>query len=328
MSPDVLDDVPPSPPSTPLAAAPVPVAGVVPFSSVDWPGKLAATVFLRGCPWRCPYCHNPDLQAAAGTVGRCVAAGTGSGAGVPELIGGRWREVLDLLDSRRGLLDAVVITGGEPTMHRGLGEAIDAVRAAGFGVGLHTSGCYPGALEDVLRDHRPDWIGLDVKADPRDAEAYAAVAYGGAQFGGAEGGGAQLSAGDKVLRSLRLIVEALGAHQTAGDFPPLSLEVRTTVWPDSPAVAGLRGIADMLAETLGELPTGTSPDAALSKRPGAVRPALTWAIQKARPDGVSPDAAAAADFRADRPSWAAELDALVYDARERLRGTPVTVIAR
>ena len=240
-------------------------------------------------------------------MGRCVAAGAGSGAGVPELIGGRWREVLDLLDSRRGLLDAVVITGGEPTMHRGLGEAIDAVRAAGFGVGLHTSGCYPGALEDVLRDHRPDWIGLDVKADPRDAEAYAAVAYGGAQFGGAEGGGAQLS---------------------AGDFPPLSLEVRTTVWPDSPAVAGLRGIADMLAETLGELPTGTSPDAALSKRPGAVRPALTWAIQKARPDGVSPDAAAAADFRADRPSWAAELDALVYDARERLRGTPVTVIAR
>lgn len=312
MSPDVLDDVPPSPPSTPLAAAPVPVAGVVPFSSVDWPGKLAATVFLRGCPWRCPYCHNPDLQAAVGTVGRCVAAGAGSGAGVPELIGGRWREVLDLLDSRRGLLDGVVFTGGEPTMHRGLGEAIEVVRAAGFGVGLHTSGCYPGALEDVLRDHRPDWIGLDVKADPRDAEAYAAVAFGGAQFGGAKGGGAQLSAGDKVLRSLRLIVEALGAHQTAGDFPPLSLEVRTTVWPDSPAVAGLPGIAEMLSETLA----------------GSPSPAVTWAIQKARPDGVSPDAAAATDFRADRPGWAAELDALVYDARERLRGTPVTVIAR
>ena len=341
MSPDVLDDVPPSPSSTPLAAAPVPVAGVVPFSSVDWPGKLAATVFLQGCPWRCPYCHNRDLQAAAGTVGRCVAAGAGSGAGVPELIGGRWREVLDLLDSRRGLLDGVVFTGGEPTMHRGLGEAIDAVRAAGFGVGLHTSGCYPGALEDVLRDHRPDWIGLDVKADPRDAEAYAAVAYGGAQFGGAEGGGAQLSAGDKVLRSLRLIVESLGAHPSpdisptmgqgktpAADLPPLSLEVRTTVWPDSPAVAGLPGIADMLAETLGELATGSSPGAALSKRPGTVRPALTWAIQKARPDGVSPDAAAAADFRADRPGWAAELYALVDDARERLRGTPVTVIAR
>ncbi|SQB95946.1 radical SAM protein [Corynebacterium xerosis] len=328
MSPDVLDDVPPSPPSTPLAAAPVPVAGVVPFSSVDWPGRLAATVFLQGCPWRCPYCHNPDLQAAVGTVGRCAGAGAGSGAGVPELIGGRWREVLDLLDSRRGLLDGVVFTGGEPTMHRGLGEAIEVVRAAGFGVGLHTSDCYPGALEDVLRDHRPNWIGLDVKADPRDAETNAAVAYGGAQFGGAEGGGAQLSAGDKVLRSLRLIVEALGAHQTAGDFPPLSIEVRTTVWPDSPAVTGVPGIADMLAETLGELATGSSPGAALSKRPGAVRPALTWAIQKARPDGVSPDAAAAASFRADRPGWAAEFDALVDDARDRLRGTPVTVIAR
>ena len=314
----MLDDVPPSPPSTPLAAAPVPVAGVVPFSSVDWPGRLAATVFLQGCPWRCPYCHNPGLQATAPCEG-----GVGDGAGEVS-----WAGFVDLLGRRRGLLDGVVFTGGEPTMHRGLGAAIDEVHVLGFDVGLHTSGCYPEALGRILDDHRPDWIGLDVKADPRDAEAYAAVAYGGAQLGGAEGGGAQLSAGDKVLRSLRLIVEALGAHQTAGDFPPLSLEVRTTVWPDSPAVTGVPGIADMLAETLGELATGSSPGAALSKRPGAVRPALTWAIQKARPDGVSPDAAAAADFRADRPSWAAELDALVYDARERLRGTPVTVIAR
>ena len=315
---DSLYDVPAPPPSPGPAVAPVPVAGVVPFSSVDWPGRLAATVFLQGCPWRCPYCHNPGLQATAPCEG-----GVGDGAGEVS-----WAGFVDLLGRRRGLLDGVVFTGGEPTMHRGLGAAIDEVHVLGFDVGLHTSGCYPEALGRILDDHRPDWIGLDVKADPRDAEAYAAVAYGGAQLGGAEGGGAQLSAGDKVLRSLRLIVEALGAHQTAGDFPPLSLEVRTTVWPDSPAVAGLRGIADMLAETLGELPTGTSPDAALSKRPGAVRPALTWAIQKARPDGVSPDAAAAADFRADRPGWAAELDALVYDARERLRGTPVTVIAR
>lgn len=316
---DSLYDVPAPPPSPAPAVAPVPVAGVVPFSSVDWPGRLAATVFLQGCPWRCPYCHNPGLQAAAGTVGRCVAAGAGSGAGVPELIGGRWREVLDLLDSRRGLLDAVVITGGEPTMHRGLGEAIDAVRAAGFGVGLHTSGCYPGALEDVLRDHRPDWIGLDVKADPRDAEAYAAVAFGGAGFGAADSGaggsggadfgssghgadhftGAQLATGGKVLRSLRMIVDAL----------PGRLEVRTTVWPDSPAVAGLPGIAEMLAEISRVAP-------------------LTWAIQKARPDGVSPEAAAAASFRADRPGWAAEFDGLVADARATLHDSAVTVIGR
>lgn len=309
MSPDVLDDVPPSPPSTPLAAAPVPVAGVVPFSSVDWPGKLAATVFLQGCPWRCPYCHNPGLQATAPCEG-----GVGDGAGEVS-----WAGFVDLLGRRRGLLDGVVFTGGEPTMHRGLGAAIDEVHVLGFDVGLHTSGCYPEALGRILDDHRPEWIGLDVKADPRDAEAYAAVAFGGAGFGAADSGaggsggadfgssghgadhftGAQLATGGKVLRSLRMIVDAM----------PGRLEVRTTVWPDSPAVAGLPGIAEMLAEISRVAP-------------------LTWAIQKARPDGVSPDAAAAANFRADHPGWATEFDALVADARESLVGAPVTVICR
>lgn len=299
MSLDSLYDVPAPPPSPAPAVAPVPVAGVVPFSSVDWPGRLAATVFLQGCPWRCPYCHNPGLQATAPCEG-----GVGDGAGEAP-----WTGFVGLLGRRRGLLDGVVFTGGEPTMHRGLGAAIDEVHELGFDVGLHTSGCYPEALGRILDDHRPEWIGLDVKADPRDAEAYAEVAFGGAVFGDADSGGAgfdrtaftgaQLATGGKVLRSLRMIRESM----------PGRLEVRTTVWPDSPAVAGLPGIAEMLAEISRVAP-------------------LTWAIQKARPDGVSPDAAAAADFRADRPGWAAELDALVYDARERLRGTPVTVIAR
>ena len=290
---DWLYDVPAPPPSPAPAVAPVPVAGVVPFSSVDWPGRLAATVFLQGCPWRCPYCHNPGLQATAPCEG-----GVGDGAGEVS-----WAGFVDLLGRRRGLLDGVVFTGGEPTMHRGLGAAIDEVHVLGFDVGLHTSGCYPEALGRILDDHRPEWIGLDVKADPRDAEAYAEVAYGGADFVSSGHGtdhftGAQLATGGKELRSLRMIRESM----------PGRLEVRTTVWPDSPAVAGLPGIAEMLAEISGVAP-------------------LTWAIQKARPDGVSPDAAAAASFRADRPGWATEFDGLVADARERLRGTPVTVIA-
>ena len=291
---DSLYDVPAPPPSPAPAVAPVPVAGVVPFSSVDWPGRLAATVFLQGCPWRCPYCHNPGLQATAPCEG-----GVGDGAGEVS-----WAGFVDLLGHRRRLLDGVVFTGGEPTMHRGLGAAIDEVHVLGFDVGLHTSGCYPEALGRILDDHRPEWIGLDVKADPRDAEAYAEVAYGGADFVSSGHGtdhftGAQLATGGKELRSLRMIRESM----------PGRLEVRTTVWPDSPAVAGLPGIAEMLAEISGVAP-------------------LTWAIQKARPDAVSPDAAAAASFRADRPGWATEFDGLVADARATLRDSAVTVVGR
>lgn len=309
MSAELLDDGPPAPPSPAPPAAPVPVAGVVPFSSVDWPGTLSATVFLQGCPWRCPYCHNPDLQDAA----RCGDVG----AAANDL---EWRGIVDLLESRRGLLDGVVFTGGEPTMHRGLGAAIDAVHAMGFGVGLHTSGCYPAVVEQLLREHRPEWIGLDIKADPRDAGAYAEVAYGAADYGGARFTPAQLATGDKVLRSLRMIVGAMSEGT-----PPLDLEVRTTVWPDSPAVAGLPGIAGMLADVVSGTPAPPPGD---DRSSGPSRPALTWAIQKARPDGVSPDAAAAAGFRADRPGWAAEFDALVADARDRLRDHPVTILAR
>ena len=291
---DSLYDVPAPPPSPAPAVAPVPVAGVVPFSSVDWPGRLAATVFLQGCPWRCPYCHNPGLQATAPCEG-----GVGDGAGEVS-----WAGFVDLLGRRRGLLDGVVFTGGEPTMHRGLGAAIDEVHVLGFDVGLHTSGCYPEALGRILDDHRPEWIGLDVKADPRDAEAYAEVAYGGADFVSSGHGtdhftGAQLATGGKELRSLRMIRESM----------PGRLEVRTTVWPDSPAVAGLPGIDEMLAKISGVAP-------------------LTWAIQKARPDGVSPDAAAAASFRADSPGWATEFDGLVADARATLRDSAVTVVGR
>ncbi len=311
MSPDSLCDV---------APAPVPVAGVVPFSSVDWPGALAATLFLQGCPWRCPYCHNPVLRDAA----KCGDVG----AAAHDL---EWRGVLDLLGERRGLLDAVVFTGGEPTMHRGLGTAIDAVHDMGFAVGLHTSGCYPEALGRIVRDHRPEWIGLDVKADPRDAQAYARVAYGGGEAGRGFAP-AQLAAGAKVLRSLEIVAGAMmgaapGAMAGAEPVPDgagarrPALEVRTTVWPDSPAVAGVPGIADVLAGVAAEV--GAEPGAELDGKA-----AFTWAIQKARPDGVSPDAEAAAGFRADRPGWADEFDELVAGARERLRGTSVAVIGR
>ena len=133
-----------------------PVAGLVRLSTVDWPGRLAAVVFLQGCPWRCTYCHNPDLIDA-----RRPGA-------TP------WRDVLTFLDRRRGLLDGVVFSGGEPTLQPALGRAVDDVRDRGFGVGLHTGGAWPGRLAALLP--RLDWVGLDVKHLP---ERYADITGAG-----------------------------------------------------------------------------------------------------------------------------------------------------
>ena len=120
------------------------VAGLTRLSTTDFPGRLAAVVFVQGCPWRCRYCHNPELQS------RCRA---------PSL---SWQAVLDFLDHRQGLLDGVVFSGGEPTVDRHLGTAIEHARQRGFKVGLHTAGIYPDRLRTLLP--KIDWVGFDVKA--------------------------------------------------------------------------------------------------------------------------------------------------------------------
>lgn len=120
------------------------VGGLTPFSATDYPGKLAAVVFVQGCPWRCGYCHNPHLQAR-----------TPDGA-MP------WRDVLTLLRRRVGLVDAVVFSGGEACMDPQLARAMQDVRALGFQLGLHTACIYPQRLNEVLP--LVDWVGFDIKA--------------------------------------------------------------------------------------------------------------------------------------------------------------------
>ncbi len=128
------------------------VGGFEPFSTTDWPGALAAVVFVQGCPWRCSYCHNPALQPRR-----------------PGLARVDWRAVRGVLERRRGLLDGVVFSGGEPTIDPRLPEAVDEVRALGFAVGLHTAGIHVKALTRLLP--RLAWIGFDYKApvDGHDA---------------------------------------------------------------------------------------------------------------------------------------------------------------
>jgi len=176
------------------------VGGFVPFTLTDYPDALAAVVFCQGCPWHCGYCHNPHLIAPRGDDERELA------------------RIFDWLGTRRGLLDAVVFSGGEPTAQAGLAEAIAAVRVLGFKVGLHTGGANPRRLAAVLP--QVDWVGLDVKAPQAD---YARVT------------GASDS-GIPAFASLDLVLASGVAH-----------EVRTTVHPVSTPPAALQRLADELA---------------------------------------------------------------------------------
>lgn len=139
----------------PVRAEDLQIAGMQPMSGVDWPGKLVATLFLQGCPWVCPYCHNHAILDPR----------------LPGVVG--WEEVEDLLTRRHGLLDGVVFSGGEATRQVALGDAMERVHDLGYLVGLHTAGPYPHRLEELLAAGLVDWVGIDVKALPGD---YAEVA--------------------------------------------------------------------------------------------------------------------------------------------------------
>ncbi len=135
------------------------VGGLTPFTATDYPGKLSAVVFVQGCPWRCGYCHNPHLQPR--TPDSPIA----------------WNDITAFLERRVGLIDAVVFSGGEPTMDPGLASAIETVRALGYQVGLHTGGTHPHRLETVLP--RLDWVGLDIKATFENYEQVTRIAQSG-----------------------------------------------------------------------------------------------------------------------------------------------------
>lgn len=131
------------------------VGGVQPFTTIDYPGELAAVVFCQGCPWRCHYCHNPELLPRE------------SDTTLP------WDGVMEFLEQRIGLLDAVVFSGGEPTLQAALFDAMAQLRERGFKIGLHTAGCYPQRLERLLP--LVGWVGLDIKALPDDYPALTGV---------------------------------------------------------------------------------------------------------------------------------------------------------
>ena len=128
--------------------------GLQKMTLLDFPGKVACTVFLGGCNLRCPYCHN------SGLIRPDAPPATDSGA------------LLDFLRKRRGLLDGVAFTGGEPLL-RDLRPLLREVRALGYAVKLDTNGTRPDRLSEVLEEGLADYVAMDVKNSP---ERYAETA--------------------------------------------------------------------------------------------------------------------------------------------------------
>ncbi len=137
------------------------VGGLTRLSASDYPDRLAAVVYCQGCAWRCTYCHNPHLLPSRAE---------------PEL---PWPGVISFLQKRRGLLEAVVFSGGEPTLQRSLPEAMREVKSLGYLVGLHTAGIVPRMLARVLP--LVDWVGMDLKAEWQVHASVTQVAGSGAR---------------------------------------------------------------------------------------------------------------------------------------------------
>ena len=130
------------------------IAGLQKNTLLDYPGKIACTVFLAGCNLRCPFCHNPSLVLP-------------SRAEPPAM---EESELLAFLKKRRGLLEGVCITGGEPTLHRDLPQLIGKITALGYPVKLDTNGTNPKMLGQLLEAGLLSYVAMDIKNAP---EAYA-----------------------------------------------------------------------------------------------------------------------------------------------------------
>jgi len=177
------------------------IGGLTPFTTLDFPGLMAAVIFCQGCRWRCGYCHNShllDFQTQPASS---------------------FDKVDSFLQRRRGLLDAVVFSGGEPTLQKGLLDAVLHVRDLGFKVGLHTAGVNSNGFKKLLP--HLDWVGFDVKAPFKHYATITNVP----------------NSGKEPLQSAKLLLESTVAH-----------EFRTTIHPQLLNENALLELATSLAD--------------------------------------------------------------------------------
>ena len=124
------------------------IAGLQKMTLLDFPGRVACTVFLQGCNFRCPFCHNTDLLPPDGEELMTEDA------------------LIAFLEKRIGLLEGVCITGGEPTLYKGLPDLLRRIKALGYVVKLDTNGFQPKVLQELVVEKLIDYVAVDAKNGP------------------------------------------------------------------------------------------------------------------------------------------------------------------
>jgi len=125
------------------------ISGLQKLTLLDFPGKVACTVFTGGCNFRCPFCHNASLVLPEK---------------MPEEL--QIRDILNFLDTRIGVLDGVAITGGEPLLHSDITELLQEIRNRGFQIKLDTNGSFPDRLIHIVESGLVDKVAMDIKNSP------------------------------------------------------------------------------------------------------------------------------------------------------------------
>lgn len=177
------------------------ICGIEKFSMVDWDTKIVCTLFASGCNFRCPFCHNASLALS-------------NQAPLDE------NEIFDYLEKRKGLLDGVCVSGGEPTLSHDLEDFIGKIKALGYKVKLDTNGTNPTMVQNLISKGLVDYIAMDIKNSP---EKYATTT-----------GLASISL-DNILESVRIIKSSGIAH-----------EFRTTIIKEFHTENDLKRIADIV----------------------------------------------------------------------------------
>ncbi|NPA58714.1 MAG: anaerobic ribonucleoside-triphosphate reductase activating protein [Aquificae bacterium] len=156
------------------------IAGIQKFSMIDYPGKMSAVVFVQGCNFRCPYCHNRELVLPAYFQKTMEE-----------------EEVFNFLAERKGKLQGVVITGGEPTIFPDLPDFLKRIKKMGFYTKLDTNGSNPEMLKTLIERKLVDFVAMDVKAP---IEKYSQIA------------GVEVDR-EKIIKSIKLIIQSGIEHE-------------------------------------------------------------------------------------------------------------------
>ena len=203
------------------------IGGLQKFSLLDYPDHIAAIIFTQGCNFRCQFCYNPMLVKPAshtqerferkGKISNIGASNDGQDQKCHPLISED--DIFAFLRKRKGKLDAVVITGGEPTLHQDLPEFIQRIRKLDYKIKLDTNGTNPKMLKDLISRQLIDYIAMDIKG-PVD------------KYGIVTGVNADLN---KIKESITIIMKS-----------GLPYEFRTTVVPDLIVLADIHSIGKLI----------------------------------------------------------------------------------